>query len=127
MEAIQILLSADEKQLFADISKKMGFYKSQLGLVLLYSLVEMYKKRGSFIIVDLEIQRFNSSTRRDKRIQIICPDELKKEIERINEELGFSKTHLGFIAIQTFIASYKKSGTNMFSEILCPMYRTGKF
>ena len=84
----------------------------------------MYKKRGSFILVDLEIPKHSDSADRDKRIQILCPAVLKKDIEKIGRELGYSQSQLGLMSIQSFISSFEKSGASMLSEILNPTYRT---
>lgn len=126
MEKIQILLSADEKNKFAGISEKLGFSQTQLALMLIYSFVEMYKKRGSFIIVDLEQPKYTLSNSRDKRVQVVCPAELKNDIEKINQDLGYSQAQLGLIAIQSFVSSYEKSGVSMLSDVLSPEYRLNK-
>ena len=126
MEKIQILLSAEEKNKFAAVSERLGFTQTQLALLLVYSLVEMYKKRGSFVLVDLEQPLYNTSNSRDKRVQVVCPADLKYDIEKINKELGYSQAQLGLIAIQSFISSYEKSGVSMLSDVLSPEYRVKK-
>lgn len=126
MEKIQILLNADEKNKFVSISDELGFSQSQLALMLIYSLVEMYKKRGSFVVVDLEQPLYSTSNVRDKRVQVVCPAELKNHIESINRDLGYSQTQLGLLAIQSFISSYEKSGISMLSDVLSPEYRVVK-
>ena len=126
MEKIQILLNADEKNKFTRISEELGFSQTQLALMLIYSLVEMYKKRGSFVIVDLEQPLYTLSNSRDKRVQVVCPAPLKHDIEKINQDLGYSQTQLGLLAIQSFISSYEKSGVSMLSDVLSPEYRVLK-
>lgn len=126
MEKIQILLNSEEKKKFAKISEELGFSQTQLALMLIYSLVEMYKKRGSFVVVDLEQPLYTVSNNRDKRVQVVCPAALKNDIEMINKDLGYSQTQLGLLAIQSFISSYEKTGVSMLSDVLSPEYRVLK-
>lgn len=118
MANIQVLMNEIEKNEFGKIADELGFQQSQLALLLLHSLVELYKKRGQATFVGLELPNYGVNRTRDKRVQIVCSEELKLEVSKMSNELGYSQAQLCLIAIHSFVNHYNANGTTLFSEIL---------
>lgn len=58
-----------------------------------------------------------------KRMQLYLPNELKRDLEKMADEVGLSQNNLAILALQSLVRNYDSKGTHIFVDLLSPTNR----
>lgn len=61
-----------------------------------------------------------------KKIPVSMPETLKKQLEKMSDELGLSQNQLTVMALHSLVANYESKGAFIFADLLNPEHRGGK-
>lgn len=61
-----------------------------------------------------------------KRLPINMPESLKKDLEKMSEEVGLSQNQLAVMALHSLVANYESKGSFIFADLLNPEHRSNQ-